>query len=56
MEQFLYEVRPFAFLGLGLWSLTYGKDSKLAAICGIVLVILAALIIYSRLKNRGVIK
>lgn len=55
MEKVLYEIRPWLFLGLGIYALKYGDSSLLATISGVTIIFCSALILFARLRNRGVL-
>lgn len=48
-----YNQRPFIYMGVGIVGLFLGKESKLALICGIVLLGCGAFVLFMRKAHQG---
>jgi DMSO reductase anchor subunit len=52
LERFFYESKPFLCLGLGAYALLSSEPSRIALVCGLVLLFAGTLILRGRFKNR----
>ncbi len=53
MEAMIYEVRPWAFVAVGIYCVFNSAHSSVLLFSGIVLASAAALIIFARAQNRS---
>ena len=52
LERFFYEGKPFLCLALGVYALASSNPSRVALICGLILLFAGTLILRGRFKNR----